>query len=399
MSITPELSSFRPTFAEIDLDAFVRNVRAVRARTGTAARLVAVVKADAYGHGAVEVARAALDEGVDVFAVALLEEAIELRDAGIEGTILLLGPVASDEQIEMASRAEITCGVVGPEELDLLAGYARKREADLHIHLKLDSGMGRMGFLESDLDGMLETLRSAPSLRVDGVYSHFANASDPDDPYTETQLANFERMLARLAHGGLDAPVHHLANSAAVMRGLVTPGDFVRVGIALYGGEPMDRGTTRLEPLMRWRTEVARLKTLPPGSSVGYGRTFQTRRTTRVATLPVGYADGYDRLLSNRAEVLIRGRRVAVIGRVSMDLITIDVTDVEGVAIGDEVVLLGRQGDEEIPAEEIAHWTGTIPYEVFCRVSARVPRIYRRDGASTIRSRFAGRVRKESSRA
>jgi alanine racemase len=196
-------------------------------------------------------------------------------------------------------------------------------------------------------------------------------------------------MVETLRTLGVEAPLHHTANSAATMRGLIEPGGFVRVGIALYGGEAMDAGTTKLEPVMRWRTEIARLKTLPLGHAVGYGTTFWTPRETRLATLPVGYADGYDRLLSNNAEVLVRGRRAPIVGRVSMDLVTVDVTDVAGVAVGDEVVLLGAQGGDRITAEELAEKIGTISYEVFCNVSARVPRLYRTAGSPEhIRSRF-----------
>jgi len=267
------------------------------------------------------------------------------------------------------------------------------KERDVTLHLKLDSGMNRMGLIPSDLGAARELIRSAPRLKVAAIYTHFANAGDPDDPFTRTQIDNFRTMLATLA---IDAPLHHSANSAATVRGLVTPGDYVRCGIVLFGGDPLDRRPASSsgssgdigpeeprnseepeEPVgravMRWRTEIARLKTIPPGSGIGYGTTFRTTRESRIATLPVGYADGYDRLLSNRGEVVVRGKRAPVVGRVSMDLVTIDVTDIPNAALGDEVVLLGN----EIRAEEHAAWTGTISYEVFCRISARVPRIHR----------------------
>jgi len=349
-------SDFRPTRADIDLGAFSRNIDAIIARLPAGARLVAVLKANAYGHGAVELARKCDRDRVAMIGVALLEEALELRHAGITLPILVFG---STNAVDVALDNDITLGVVGPEELAVVCEVARHRDAG--IHLKLDSGMGRMGVVESELPHVIEMIRNTPRLRIDGVYTHLANADEPDDSYTSTQIANFDRMVAALRDARVDAPLHHIANSAATMRGLVRPGDYARVGIALY----------TMSSVMRWRTGIVRLKTLPRGAAVGYGTTFHTGRESRIATLPVGYADGYRRALSNNAEVLVRGRRVPVVGRVSMDLVTIDVTDMEA-EIGDEVVLLG----DSITAAELAAKANTIPYEIFCGVTARVPRHY-----------------------
>jgi alanine racemase len=372
MSTAPE-RSFRPTWAEIDLGAFRRNVDAVARRLPERSRLVPVLKANAYGHGAVEIARACNHDRVAMLAVALLEEALTLRHGGIALPILVLGAMTR-EQLALAADNGFVPGVVGPEELAAACEVARER--DLAIHLKLDSGMGRMGLTDADLTAAAERIRSTPRLRVDAIYTHFANASDAYDPFTERQSETFQRMLTALREAGVEAPLHHTSNSAATMRGFVAAGDYARTGIVLYGAAPLDQGGERLEPVLRWRTEIVRLKTLPPGHGIGYGTTFHTERESRIATLPVGYADGYDRLLSNKGEVLVRGVRAPVVGRVSMDLVTVDVTDVDGAAVGDEVVLLGRQGTEEISAEEHALKTGTIAYEVFCRISARVPRLY-----------------------
>jgi alanine racemase len=347
-------TSGRPTWAEIDLGAYSRNVDAVIARLPQGSRLVAVLKADGYGHGAVQLAKVCSDR-VAMIAVALLEEALELRSNGIDVPLLVFGPV---KDIVVALEHRITLGVVGPEELADVCRVARDR--DVAIHLKLDTGMGRMGVTEGELSRVVEMIRSTPRLRVEAIYTHFASADDPDDPLTDEQIAKFAEMTKVL-----NAPLHHLANSAATMRGIVNAGDYVRVGIALLTGE--------LEPVLRWRTEIVRLKDLPPGHAIGYGATFHTKRPSRIATLPVGYADGYDRLLSNNADVLVRGRRAPVVGRVSMDLLTVDVTDIPDAQYGDEVILLG----DEITAEELAERTGTIPYEVFCRISKRVPRVYR----------------------
>ena len=376
------LRESRPTYAFIDLDRFERNVDVIARSLPSGARLVAVLKADGYGHGAIELAKRLTADRVAMIAVALLEEALELRRAEIDLPLLVLGPVTR-EQILLVLDNRITIGVIGPEELDDVCDVARDR--DVAIHLKLDSGMGRMGVLETELPRVIEMIRATPRLRIDGIYTHFANADDAADPFTEIQIANYDRMLAVLREAGIDAPLHHFANSAATLRGLVRPGDFARVGIAMYGPEPIAISTGTIEPVLRWRTEIMRLKELPAGHAIGYGTTFHTTRPSRIATLPVGYADGYDRLLSNNAEVLIRGKRAPVVGRVSMDLVTIDVTDIPDAAPGDEVVLLG----DGLTAEELGARSQTISYEVFCRISARVPRVYRDGGTIRVRSRFA----------
>ena len=343
---------FRQTWAEVDIAAFSRNIDAIVRRLPERARLIAVLKANAYGHGAVELARVCDPDRVAMIAVALLEEALQLRRAGITLPIIIFGPVDA-RGIVAAAENGITLGVPGPEELALACEVAQSR--DVHVHVKLDSGMGRMGVTERELPSVVERIRATPRLRLDAVYTHFASA-DEDPDFTQEQLARFDRMRTIL-----DAPLHHFANSAATVRGLVRPGDLARVGIALY------------DNVMRWRTEIARLKTLPKGHAIGYGTTFHTTRESRIATLPVGYADGFNRLQSNNGTVLVKGQRAPIVGRVSMDLVTIDVTDIPGAALGDEVVLLG----DGITADEIAARTDTISYEVFCSISARVPRVYR----------------------
>lgn len=381
-SANDALARIRPTWVEIDLAAFDRNIDAILRRLPEGSRLIAVLKADGYGHGAVELARRCKPDRVAMIAVAQLEEAMELRSAGISLPIIVLGPLES-AQIPVAAQNEIVIGVTGPEVLQRVCSF----DGELHIALKLDSGMGRMGLMESELRRTAEMIRATPRLHVDAIYTHFANSGDPRDGFTATQNASFDAMVQTMRAAGINARLHR-ANSGATMRGLVNPGEDVRVGIALYGAEALDVGNSRLEPLMRWRTEIARLKRLPAGHAVGYGETFHTTRDSDIATLPVGYADGYNRLLSNRGHVLVHGRRAPVVGRVSMDLVTIDVTDIERVAVGDEVVLLGSQGGETINAEEIASLIGTISYEVFCNVSARVPRVYRQGERVTVHSRF-----------
>jgi alanine racemase len=361
----------RPTWVEVDLEAFDRNVAAVASLMPEPMRMIAMLKADGYGHGAVELARRCGVERVAMIGVALLEEALELRRAEITLPILLLGPVDLP-QIEIALAHDVTVAVPGPEELELVAGVARER--DLAIHLKLDSGMGRMGVVETELGRVVEMLRSAPRLRVEAIYTHLANAEDLGDPFTDQQIERFDAMVEALRQAGITAPRHHIANSAALLRS-VRPGDYVRAGLTLLGVPPMETNAPPLDPVLRWRTEIVRLKELPAGSAVGYGTTFHTTRPSLIATLPVGYADGYNRALSNRADVLVRGRRAPVVGRVSMDLVTIDVTDVPEVVMGDEVILIGAQGGDRIAVQELARKLDTIPYEVFCNISARIPRV------------------------
>lgn len=378
------LELMRPNWAEIDLDAFDRNVDALRARLPEGARLCLVLKANAYGHGAVRLAQSLTPEKCAMIAVALLEEALELRDAGITLPVLVLGAM-TPQQVPLAAERGIVIGVPSPEALEAAAAASKDRHVT--VHLKLDSGMGRVGLLPADLEAAAKVIRSAPRLKVDAIYTHFANSPDPDDTYTQRQVARFDEMVAALRALGVDAPMHHLVNSGAYMRG-IKPGDLMRIGIALYGAEPVEHRHDRLEPLLRWRTEVVRVKTLPAGAPVGYSLTWRGDRESRIATIAVGYADGYNRGLSSRGTVLVHGMRAPVVGRVSMDLVTIDVTDIPDVEVGDEVVLLGRQEDEEVSAEEIANLLGTISYEVLCAVGARVPRLYRTGGDPEVDSRF-----------
>ncbi len=385
MSTAPD-GLMRPTWVEIDLPAFDRNLAAIVSRLPADSQLIAVLKADGYGHGALELAKRCSAERVAMIATALLEEALELRRGGITLPLLVLGGM-NEAEIRLAAAQKVTIGLPGPETVAAACEVARERE--VRAHLKLDSGMGRVGVTETELPDVVEMIRSVPNLCIDAIYTHYANADDAKDPFTEEQGVRFRTLLQALKEAGIEAPRHHSANSAATLRGIVAPSDYVRVGLALYGADPFGGESLLLEPVMRWRSEITRLKELPPGHAVGYGTTFHTTRASRIATLPVGYADGYNRLLSNRGEMLVRGRRAPLVGRVSMDLVTIDVTDIPGAGVGDEAILLGAQGADRITAEEIANRIGTISYEVFCSVSARVPRIYRDGDVMRVRSRFA----------
>lgn len=383
------LERMRPTWVDIDVDVWRSNLRATRDRLPAGTDLVPVLKADGYGHGAVELARAAHAEGVRLIAVALLEEALEIRFAVPALDVLVFGPLDSQDTA-LAIEANLVLGITGPERLAIAIESMRRSGKSPRIHLKLDSGMNRMGVTPDELPQVIELLKSNDRLSLVGLYTHYATADDPEHPAFEMQRQRFAQMRSVLADAGITPPVVHSANSAATWRGAFEPGDLVRAGLLLLGAEVTVTPGSRLQPVLRWRTAIARLKTIAAGESVGYDHTWRAERESRIATLPVGYADGFSRQLSNRGAVLIGGRRAPVVGRVSMDLVTVDVTDLPSAALGDEVVLLGRQGDDEISAEEIARLTGTIPYEVFCAISSRVPRIWREGNQRRLGSRFSG---------
>jgi alanine racemase len=360
--------------ARIDLAA-IRHNAAVLARAAGPAELMAVVKADAYGHGAVPAARAALEGGARRLAVATVEEAEELRAAGIAAPILVMGPLLGDEAARaLAAGAEI---VAWTPEMCRLAAEARPGEA--RIHLKLDTGMGRLGARPEDVADLVAAA-ARPDLTVVGLMTHFATADaveGDDAAFFREQLLRFRAAAAQIRDRFPEARLH-AANSAAVLRGPDARLDMVRCGIALYGCSPFGRhpGEHGLRPAMRWTSYLAIVKRLSSRESVGYGRTWRAARGTHVAVVPVGYADGYARCLSNRGQVLVGGRRAPVAGTISMDQLTIDLGPESTDRVGDEVVLLGAQDGEEITAEEIAAWRGTINYEVTCAVGARVRRIH-----------------------
>ena len=368
----------RPTHVDIDLAALRHNFRLVRRQAGAGRQVLAVVKADAYGHGAKGVARALESEGADLFGVALLEEARELRAAGIRAPILILGGIYPGQEAGFFEPDLIPC-IFDLTTARRLNAAAKSAGRILGCHIKIDTGMGRVGFFNGELQDMLPELNKLANLRIDGVMSHLAVADEPRHPFTAEQVERFRRALARVREAGHRPRFLHIDNSAALFAHDIPECNLVRPGIVLYGALPSDHFAGRLDlrPVMHWRTSIALLKTLPTGSGVSYGHRFIATRPTLVATLPVGYADGYNRRLTNCGEVLVRGRRVPVAGTVCMDWTMIDVTDVPGVQVGDEVTLLGQADGQWVRAEDWAEKIGTIPYEVFCQVSKRVPRIFK----------------------
>jgi alanine racemase len=336
-----------------------------------------MVKADAYGHGAPQVAQALAREGSDAFGVATLEEAVALRQAGIREPILVVAG-AYPEQLDRIVEHRLTMAVHDLESATRLDGAARDQGARLDVHVKIDTGMGRLGFLADEIESWLPQLKKLPALEITGVFSHFSQAESVQGEYTRSQLRKFHEVLSRLRAHGITPSLAHLANSAATITLPEAHFDMVRPGIMLYGAYPAAemKYQVELRPALSWKTGIMQLKKVPSGTSISYGQTFVTKRESLIATLPVGYADGYQRLLSNCGQVLVRGKRAPIAGRVCMDLTMIDVTDIANVQPGDEVVLLGGQGGGEISADEMAGWANTISYEIFTSISARVPRIY-----------------------
>ena len=365
--------------ARISLAA-VRHNAATLLRAAGGARLMAVVKADGYGHGAVPVARAALEGGASALGVAAVSEAESLRDAGLDAPILIMGPLTGDEwDRAVAAGAELAAWT--PEAVGAAEAAGARRGVAVPLHLKLDTGMGRLGARPEDVDALVEAAATAgPGVRVAGVMTHFATADETGGEnagFMAEQLVRFRGRLPALRER-FPGVVVHAANSAATLRDPGAAFDMVRCGIALYGCSPFggDPADDDLRPAMALVSRLASVKTLRSRESVGYGRVWRAARGTRVGLVPVGYADGYARALSGRAQVLVGGRRVPVVGTISMDQLTVDLGPEGTEGVGDEVVLIGAQGDERVTAEEVAAWRGTINYEVTCAVGPRIPRVH-----------------------
>lgn len=368
----------RPTRAEISQQALIHNFNAVK-NAFLPCDVLAVVKANAYGHGAVLVARVLENAGAAMLGVALVEEGIELRNAGVKAPILVMGGSYANGY-PLLVQYGLTPTVFRTEHLEELKRAAQGRK--VAVHLKLDSGMGRIGAQSDELAGLLKTLKSSPELELEGFMSQLANADVAGNALTAEQMVRFERGLQTVRDAGFEPRWRHLANSAGALSqqgardGMLI--NLVRPGLILYGLHvvPAMAPLLKLQRVMAWKTGVTHLKTVDAGTPVSYGSTWTAKRRSVLATLPVGYADGYSRSFSNRASVLVRGHRAPVVGRVTMDMCVVDVTDVPHVAVGDEVVLLGDQGGHQIPAEELASMMDSVHYEVLCGVGARVPRLF-----------------------
>jgi len=373
-------TSIRPTVAEIDLGAVRRNLLRFRQAIGREVAIFGVVKADAYGHGAVPVARA-LEPLCNALAVSLVEEGLELRAAGIRAPILVLGAYYSRHQDDVLAE-RLTPVVYDRGDLDRFAVAAARRGRQADVHIKVDTGMSRLGISVADLDATLTRFRDLPSLRLAGLCTHFASADVPDPRTTEEALGRFEASVARVGQAGFQDLVKHAANSAAAVRFPNARLDAVRPGLALYGAMPSETvPLPGLEGALSLRTRVMAVHQIAAGTAVSYGELWRASRPSRVATLPIGYADGYPRHVRD-AGVLLGGRRVPIIGAVCMDMLMIDVTDLPEAALGGAVTLIGRDGTEAITVDDLAGWAGTVSYEILCGISKRVPRVLR-DAAVT----------------
>ena len=370
----------RPTWAEINLDALAANFHAVRERVGPRVKVMAVVKADAYGHGAVKCARRLAAEGADWFGVALPEEAVELRRAGIRQPILCLGGFWPGQERACIEHAIVPV-VYRVDMVEAMNSAAREAGVIADVHVKIDTGMGRLGLRYDEVGEFVDALLPFDHVRIDGVMTHFAAADDPDrDCFTNDQVARFKEAVNAFRVRGYSPTYEDMANSAATFAHPSTWGNMVRPGGVLYGlwRDILSPATEQpdFRPVMSLRSQVSLLKHVHKGETLGYGCTYEASREMLVATLPIGYNDGYMRALSNRGRVIVRGRLAPVVGRISMDLTLIDVTDVPGVALGDRVTLLGEDGKLAVLAEDVANTAGTLSYEITCRISERVPRRY-----------------------
>jgi alanine racemase len=365
-----------PTSASVDLTALAQNVAHVR-RLAPHADILAVVKANAYGHGAIEITRTLQQLAVRRFGVATVDEGVALRQAGIRDAIVVLGATMPAQFPDLAAH-RLTPVLYRADLVQAFAAAVEPGTTPYPVHIKIETGMGRLGLLPYELPELLSRPELRTPLRLDGLMTHLADADNRDAGQTEEQLAQFQQVLKHVQERGLAIPLIHVANSAGIIRYPASLHSLVRPGIMLYGYHTLSNDTTapELQPILTWKTAIAHMHTIPSGGSVSYNRTFIASRKTRVAVLPVGYADGYNRLLSNRGNVLVGGQRVPVIGRVCMDMTMIDVTDVPGVQVGHEAILIGQQGSERITAADLAAWQQTIPYEILCAIGSRVPRRY-----------------------
>lgn len=379
------LKSYERVYAEVDLDAIAENAERLHRNTAEGTGMLAVVKADGYGHGSVPIARRL--EGLDYmfgFAVATPEEAHILRAAGIRKPVVILG-YAFPYSYELLAREEIRPTVFSERDLDALEEAAGRVGKPVRVHVKVETGMNRIG-IRPNREGLsfLEEVMSRKWIEIEGIYTHFARADQADKASAEKQLETFLDFLHMMKRElSLDIPVRHCSNSAAILEMPEANMDLVRAGIALYGIYPsgeMGRENVILKPALSLYSHIVHIKTIEAGESVGYGGTFTADRSTRVATVPVGYGDGYPRGLSNRGQILIRGRRAAVLGRICMDQFMVDVSHIPEAAAGDRVVLLGRDGGEYMGAEELGEISGRFHYELVCDLGARVPRVYTEEG-------------------
>ena len=371
------ISTLLPTYAAVDLAALTHNLSCIKRYLSPGCEVMAIVKANAYGHGVEEIAQALARQGIGRFAVASFDEGIALRQAGISASIVVLGALFEEQVSDLVAR-QLTPVVSDARILPALAEAARSHAVPYPIHLKVETGMGRLGLSPEELFSLLDNPLLRSPLQVEGMMTHLPDADGKDSTFTERQLGAFRHMVEQVRERGFTIPLVHTANSAAIVRFPDAHFSLVRPGIMLYGYHtlPATVPVPDLKPVLSLHTTIVQLRTIPQGGTVSYNGTFVAVRPTRIAVLPIGYADGYSRQLSHRGSVLIRGRRAAIVGLVCIDMIMVDVTDIEPLQVGETVTLIGQQGGESIWADEVAGWIDTIPYEVLCGIGSRVPRLY-----------------------
>lgn len=371
------------TWAEVDLDAIAHNIKEIRKITNPSAQLMAVVKADAYGHGFLEVTKTLLENGADRLAVATLREGEQLRSRGVQVPILVLGALM-EEDIEDYINFNITPNVFSYETAHAISYIAEKKEKVTKIHIKLDTGMSRIGFLtgENNEKVVEEIIKISklPYIEIEGIFSHFSTSDEYDDSYTRLQFKRFMDVINMLEEREIHIPIKHICNSAAIMMYPEMHMDMVRPGVILYGMYPsdeVDKSKLDLKPAMTLKAKVTLVKEVEPGRGVSYGKEYITDKVTKIATVPIGYADGYLRRLAKEGKMIVHGQQVPIIGRICMDQCMIDVTNVHNIERGDEVILFSDKG---ITVDDLARWLDTINYEVTCVIGKRIPRIYKKNG-------------------
>ena len=367
---------YRPTFAEIDIGAIRHNLEIVEHIVQNNTQILGVVKADAYGHGMIEVSKAIVDY-VDYFGVASIDEAAGLRRIGIKKPILVIGAILPEET-EGVLRFNVIQTVSDLDVPRRLSKLARAKNKTVKVHVKIDTGMGRLGFWHEEAISFIKKIAGFKNIIIDGIFTHFPNA-EADKVFTYSQISNFKRLVEDLWDSNIDIPIKHTANSMALIDFKDSHMNMVRPGLMMYGIYPKKSLMKNifLRPALTLKTKITHLKSMPKGRGISYGTTYVTRKSTKIATIPVGYGDGYSRHFSNKAEVLINGIRCPIVGRVCMDMSMVDVGHLKNVKVGDDVILIGRQGSDIIRAEELAGLINTIPYEVLCNIGHRVPRIYK----------------------
>lgn len=374
--------NFRPVWAEINLDNIAYNMQQIR-KLAKSKELIGVVKADAYGHGAIDITPVLLENGASRLAVAVISEAIELRKSGIKCPIMILG-LTPETLSEELINYDIEPAVSSYEYAYTLSELAKKKNKNVKIHIVVDTGMGRIGFLpcKESIEDIYKISR-LPNIEIEGLFSHFCTADEADKEYSRMQFEKYNWFCEQVNERNIKVNMRDIANSAAIIDLQDTHYDGARPGIILYGYYPsneVNKSALSIKPALTWKANIVHIKTLDKDQYIGYGRKFKTERKSVIATLPVGYADGYTRMMSGKAKVIINGKFAPVVGNICMDQCMVDITDIEGVKVGDEVILLGADENIKFDADDIAPMLGTINYEIICMISKRVPRVYVKNG-------------------